>query len=85
MTLLKCSERVCGIVEGGSIHKKQRGGEGEGWGMGGGGRGLSGLREGSKPGLETVQGLGCHYFLGQAVPFRSGRRMTYVCTLYCTT
>ena len=22
---------------------------------------------GSKPGLETVQGLGCHYFLGQAV------------------
>ena len=26
----------------------------------------------SKPGLETVQRLGCHYFLGQAVPFGDG-------------
>ena len=33
VTLLKCSERVCGIVEGGSRHKKQRGGEGEGVGV----------------------------------------------------
>ena len=24
------------------------------------------------PGLEKVQGLSCHYFLGQAVPFRCG-------------
>ena len=29
---MKCSERVCGIVEGGSRHKKQGGGEGEGVG-----------------------------------------------------
>ena len=49
---------MCGIVEGGS-RQKGRGG-------------LSWLQVGSKPGLETVQGLGCHYFLGQAVPFRYG-------------
>ena len=42
----------------------------EGEGRGGGG--LSWLQVGSKPGLETVQGLGCHYILGQAVPFRYG-------------
>ena len=46
-------------------------GEGEGEGEGEGGS-LSWLQVGSKPGLETVQGLGCHYFLGQAVPFRYG-------------
>ena len=65
VTLLKYSERMCGIVGGGggggSRHKKQRGGENLSW-----------LQVGSKPGLETVQGLGCHYFLGQAVPFRIG-------------
>ena len=27
---------------------------------------------GSKPGLATVQGLCCHYFLGQAVPIGYG-------------
>ena len=53
---------MCGIVEGGSRHKKHRGGEGEG----------EGLQVGSKAGLETVHGLGCQYFLGQAVPFRYG-------------
>ena len=30
------------------------------------------VQVGSKLGLETVQGLGCHYFLGQAVPFGDG-------------
>ena len=50
---------MCGIVEGGS--RKEIRGEGEGWSVW--------LQVGSKPGLETVQGLGCHYFLGQAVPF----------------
>ena len=42
--------------------------------MGKGRGGLSGynLQVGSKSGLETVQGLGCHYFLGQAVPFGNG-------------
>ena len=30
------------------------------------------LKVDSKPGLETVQGPGCHYLLGQAVPFRNG-------------
>ena len=34
--------------------------------------GLSWLQVGSKPGLETVHGLSCHYFLGLAVPFRYG-------------
>jgi len=55
---------VCGIVEEGSRHKKQRGG--------GRGGGRSWLQVGSKPGLETVQGLGCHCFLGQAIPFGYG-------------
>ena len=36
--------------------------KGEGKGRGGGG--LSRLQVGSKPGLQTVQGLGCHYFMG---------------------
>ena len=58
----KCSERVCGIVEEGSTHKKQKRGGGA----------LSWLQVGSKPGLETVQGLGYHYFLEQAVSFGLG-------------
>ena len=33
VTIFKCSERVCDIVEGGSRHKKQRGGGGEGEGV----------------------------------------------------
>ena len=27
---------------------------------------------GSKPGLKTVQGFGCYYFMGQAIPFGHG-------------
>ena len=57
---------MCGIVEGGGVIdiRKKRGGGREGWSVW--------LQVGSKPGLETVQGLGCHYFLGQAVPFAYG-------------
>ena len=61
---------MCGIVGGGGDIRNE--GEGRGGGGGGGGGGLSWLQVGSKPGLETVQGLGCHYFLGKAVPFRYG-------------
>ena len=49
---------------GGSRQEIRGEGEGEGWSVW--------LQVGSKPGLETVQGLGCHYFLGHAVPFGDG-------------
>ena len=42
---------MCGIVEGGSRHKKQGEEKGSGWDC------LLWLKVGSKPGLETVQGL----------------------------
>ena len=65
-TLPKCSERVCGIVEGGGVLniRNKRGWGREGWSVW--------LQVGSKPGLETVQGFACHNFLGQAVPFGDG-------------
>ena len=71
---------MCGIVEGGSRHKKQGGGEGEGVVC----RGYTYSEVGSKPGLETVQGL--PLFPGAGCPIRvwSGGRMTSVCTVSCT-
>ena len=65
---------MCGIVEEGSRHKKQRG-RGEG--------GLSWLQVGSKSEHETVQGLGCHYFLGEAVPFEYGLALGEEYNIHC--
>ena len=55
---------MCDIVEGVVDIRNKRGGGRGGWSVC--------LQVGSKSGLETVQGLGCHYFLGQAVPFGDG-------------
>ena len=65
---------MCGIVVGVVDIRNQRGGEGEGWSVW--------LKVGSRPGLETFKGLGCHYFLGQAVPFGDGPGEDDIC-LYC--
>ena len=54
---------MCDIVDGGVVDIRNKR-EGEGWSVW--------LQVGSKPVLETVQGLGCHYFLRQAVPFGDG-------------
>ena len=47
--------------------------------------GLSWLQVGSKPGLETAQGLGCHYFLGQAIPFGYGPGEEWHLSVLCPT